>query len=287
MAADFLHTTLTGISAPVHRLGLAASYWPGKKAIYAAIDEGVNFFFFFNIDRQMIAVLRDVLRRDREKYIVATGAYNLIWGHPDVRRTLEKRLRQLRIDYIDAFLFLGVMKPGQFPENVRDELRAIRAEGKVRGIGLSSHDRKFAGKLAASGEVDVIMMRYNAAHRGAEQDIFPYLSPHNPGIVSYTATRWTYLLRRPRGWSKSDPVPTAGMCYRFVLSNPGAQVCLTAPRSTKQLRENLQAVSLGPLGTEEMEFMRRFGDAVRNATRSIYSLEERRPQPVGGVNAGN
>jgi hypothetical protein len=39
-------------------------------------------------------------------------------------------------------------------------LCAIR-EGKVRAIGISTHDRKFAGKLAAEGALDVFLIRYN------------------------------------------------------------------------------------------------------------------------------
>ena len=133
-------------------------------------------------------------------------------------------------------------------------------------MSISCHDRKFAGQLAAEGALDCLMMRYNAAHRGAESDIFPHLAAHDPGVVSYTATRWTYLLRRTKGWPKDAPVPTAGQCYRFVLSNPHVDVCLTAPRSEKQLVENLAAVRRGSLPEDEMSFLRAFGDAVhRNA----------------------
>jgi len=127
---------------------------------------------------------------------------------------------------------------------------------------MSCHDRVFAGQLATEGALDVLMMRYNAAHRGAEQDIFPHLQPHQPGIVSYTATRWTYLLRRPRSWPKTEPLPTAPLCYRFVLSNPHVDVCMTAPSNIRQFEENLRAVRQGPLDDEEMKFMRNFGDVV-------------------------
>ena len=133
-------------------------------------------------------------------------------------------------------------------------------------MSISCHGRKFAGQLAAEGALDCLIMRYNAAHRGAESDIFPNLAAHDPGVVSYTATRWTYLLRRTKWWPKDAPVPTAGQCYRFVLSNPHVDVCLTAPRSEKQLVENLAAVRQGPLPEDEMAFIRAFGDAVhRNA----------------------
>jgi len=264
LSQDFTHTKLGNTGITVCRLGLSATYRPGKRVIYKALDEGVDFFFCYGFDTHMISVLRDVLKNNRENYSVVTGAYNLLWTYPNLRRTLEKRLRQLHTDYIDVFLFLGVIKEKHFTEQVREELYRLREEGKARFVGISTHNRKFAGKLAAEGALDVIMMRYNAAHRGAEQDIFPYLNQYNPGVVSYTATRWRYLLKRPQGWPKEGLIPTAGMCYRFVLSNPHVDVCLTAPSNIKQLKENLVAFRQGPLGEDEMEFMRKFGDAVHH-----------------------
>ncbi|MCG3120312.1 MAG: hypothetical protein ALAOOOJD_02971 [bacterium] len=262
MNTDFLHTTLGSTGSKVFRLGLSASYRPGKRTIYKALDEGINFFFCYGFDSQMIQVLREVIKSRREDYVIATGAYNLLWGHPNLRRTLEKRLRQLNTDYLDLFLFLGVTRPRHFDMHVREAYQHFRAEGKVRGIGLSCHHRKFLGELAANGDIDVMMARYNAAHRGAEQDIFPHLSPHHPGVISYTATRWTYLLRPTRGWPRDGRIPTAGMCYRFVLSNPNVDVCLTAPSNLKQFEANLEEVRRGRLCEVDLEFMRQFGDAV-------------------------
>jgi aryl-alcohol dehydrogenase-like predicted oxidoreductase len=80
--------------------------------------------------------------------------------------------------------------------------------------------------------------------------------------VSYTATRWRQLLRRPRRWTEGDRVPTAGECYRFVLSNPHVDVCLCAPSSARHLEDNLREVARGPLGEDDLAFLRRFGDAV-------------------------
>lgn len=265
-ADDFQFAALgrTGIRA--FRLGLSASYLPGQRTIERALDEGVDYFFCYGFDLQMIRVLRRLPADRRDRITIATGAYNWIVWRQDLLKTLEKRLSQLRTDHIDVFHFLGVMKPTQLTPRVRDELAKLRADPRVRAVSISCHDRKFAGQLAAEGALDCLMMRYNAAHRGAESDIFPHLAAHDPGVVSYTATRWTYLLRKTKGWPKDAPVPTAGQCYRFVLSNPHVDVCLTAPRSEKQLAENLAAVRQGPLPEDEMAFMRTFGDAVhRNA----------------------
>ena len=164
------------------------------------------------------------------------------------------------------FHYLGVLKPRSFPPRLQDELAELRADGKVRAIAISCRDRNFAADLAADlaarGVLDVLMIRYNAAHPGAETDVFPYVHAHQTGVVGYTATRWSYLLRRPKGWKQNEPVATAGQCYRFVLSNPNVHVVLTAPRNERELAENLHEVERGPLPEDEMAFMRRFGACV-------------------------
>ena len=263
--SDFQHAILGRTGLPVFRLGLSASYRPGIRTVLAAADAGVNLFFAYGFDSQMVKGLRELFRADRDRHVLVTGAYNLLWGHPDLKRTLEKRLRQFRTDHVDVFLFLGVTKPEHFTDRTRDELLRLREDGRVRAVGVSIHHRALAGQLAVAGDLDVLMVRYNAAHRGAERDIFPHLAAHDPGVISYTATRWTRLLRRPRRWDRERLVPPASLAYRFVLSSPHVDVCLTAPRSERELRQNLSALAEGPLAPDEVATMREFGDAVHAA----------------------
>jgi hypothetical protein len=108
--------------------------------------------------------------------------------------------------------------------------------------------------------LDLLMIRYNAAHPGAEQDVFPHLAPRSPAVVAYTATAWRKLLRLPKG--RTGRVPTAGDCYRFCLANPHVDIVLTGPRTAAELRENLSAIDAGPLSPDDMAFMRDFGRAV-------------------------
>ena len=262
MDEGFLRTTLGRTGFRVCRLGLSASYRPGRRAILNALDRGVNYLFAYGFDTQMMATLGEVFRTRRHDLIIATGGYNWVLWHSNLRKTLERRLRQLGTDYLDVFLFMGVMKPEHFPDAVVEEMVRFREEGKVRAIGISTHDRQFAGAQAAKGILDVLMIRYNAAHRGAEADIFPHLATHDPGLVSYTATRWSFLLRKTKGWPADRPVPTPGHAYRFVLSNPHVDVVLTAPANQRQLEENLHTLEAGPLDSTEMAFMLEFGDAV-------------------------
>jgi aryl-alcohol dehydrogenase-like predicted oxidoreductase len=263
MQQDFLRAPLGKLGTPVCRLGLSATYRPGRATIHRALDEGLNYFFYFGFDHQMTDVLRDAIGARREEYVLATGAYSYYsLGHQNLRRTLEKRLRQMRTDYIDVFHFLGITKAEHLTLRVREELQKVRESGLVRAVAVSSHDRKLAVALAREGVLDAMMIRYNAAHRGAETEIFPNLPESDPAVVAYTATRWSYLVRRPRAYPKEARIPTAGMCYRFVLSNPAVDVCLTAPSNLRQFEANLTEVRQGALAEDDMRFMRDFGDVI-------------------------
>ncbi len=258
-APDFLHATLGRTGRRVFRLGLSGSYCRDERTIRAGIEAGMNYLFLYRWHRRTVRVLREVLPGKREHYVVATGVANL--GGWLIRRALEGYLRDLRADYIDIFHIFWVRAGGLKPKTL-DLLQRFKEQGKIRNIAISTHARRYAAELVQRGKLDVVMLRYNAAHRGAEGEIFPHLPVSQPGVVSYTATRWGILLKPPKHWTDSGRIPTPGDCYRFVLSNPNVHVCLTAPRDERQLQENLAAVAQGPLPAEDMEFMRKFGDAV-------------------------
>jgi predicted aldo/keto reductase-like oxidoreductase len=108
------------------------------------------------------------------------------------------------------------------------------------------------------------MCRYNAAHRGAEREIFAGLGASRPGIVTYTATRWGRLLRPLDGHTPM----TGPECYRFALGHPVVDVALCGARSFTELAENVTGVLEGPLPEQRLEEIRRFGDAVRATATS-------------------
>jgi aryl-alcohol dehydrogenase-like predicted oxidoreductase len=148
-------------------------------------------------------------------------------------------------------------------------LRDAQRNGVVRRIGITSHQRALAARMAASGLLDLLMIRYNAAHRGAERDVFPVTGPLGLPVIAYTALRWGALLRPtpddPQGFS----VPPAAGWYRFVLQHPAVAVTLAAPQTRAELDEDLRLLeATGPLGDEEYAALAGHGARVRrNAGR--------------------
>ena len=52
-----------------------------------------------------------------------------------------------------------------------------------------------------------------------------------------------------------------------MLSNPSVHTCLTAPRSARELEQNLAVLDQGPLDPDEMQLLRQFGDVVHHTKK--------------------
>lgn len=256
----FTHRFVPAFGKRVHRLGLAASFGIEESGVRAAFAAGINYLFCpQGAKAALINPLRAELQRDRERYVVASGPLLGFFGG-SVRRVAAKLRRTLGTDYLDLFQLHWLGKTSAWTESTIAALAELKQTGQAHAIGVSIHDRPRAGRLAEDSPLDALMIRYNAAHPGAERDIFPHCAKRRPAIIAYTATDWRKLLSRPQGWS--GPVPTAGDCYRFCLSSPHVDLVLCGAANERELTENLQAVEKGPLSADEMQWMREFGKAV-------------------------
>ncbi len=257
---DWLYRTPSALHGKqVFRLGLAANYGIDEDGVSAAIDRGVNLFLWTARGSSMGNPLRAALKSKRDS-VAVVGYAALGWFGWGVRSGAEKLLRKLGTDYLDVYQ-LGWLGVGSaWTPTIERELVHLRESGKVRALGVSIHNRQRAAELARTSPLDLLMIRYNAAHPGAEHDIFPSLANGKPSILAYTATSWRRLLKRPKGWD--GPLMTAGDCYRFQLSSPHVDVALMGPANRAQMEENLAALEKGPLSPDEEQWMRNFGKAV-------------------------
>ncbi len=250
----------TGLS--VSRLGLASGYGVPARAIEKAYHEhGINYFFWSTPRREaMKTALTNIARKEREKIVIAVQSYDhsgFLNG-----RAVDKALKALDLDYADI-LILGWFNsiPGG---RILHQCRTMIEKGKIRFVGMSGHKRKTFGALAGMDKspIDVFMVRYNAAHTGAESDIFPRLKKENrPGVTVYTATSWRKLLK-PEKMPPNEAPLRASDCYRFVLSNPNVDLCHFGPASEAEMEEGLTALAKGPLSGEEMTRIRKIGNYV-------------------------
>jgi len=247
------------------RLGLGSSYGAPASAFERAFECGCNYFYWGSMRREgMGKAIRHLAGRQREKLVVVLQSYSRLGWRLEPK--IESGLQSLKLDYADILL-LGLHNSMPRAAVMEAALR-LKERGRVRHVAVSAHHRPVFQQYAKDLRFEVLMVRYNAAHRGAEEQVFPFLQNRGgpkPGLVSYTATRWGTLID-PRYTPPGLKTPTATDCYRFALSHPHVDVCLTGPATAEQMETNLRALELGPMSDEEMQWMRAVGDHVHRLT---------------------
>ena len=249
MAAFPRRVVLGRSGLSVGPLGLAGGYGIGKAGVLRAFERGVNYFYHGSRRAEgMRGAIRDLAAGGhRDELVVVLQSYAR-WPWL-VERGVRRGLAELGLERADVLL-LGWYNHAVSPGVMERALR-LQGAGAVGRIAVSGHHRPAFLEFAADPRVAILHLRYNAAHTGAESDVFPHLGKEGrPGIVAYTATRWGSLLRA----AKMPPgeAPLRGRdAYRFVLSNPDFDVCMTGPRNDAELNEALAALGEGPLSAEE------------------------------------
>lgn len=245
----------------VGRIGLGSSFGVDASDLEYAYDHGINYFYWGSIRRPGFGEgIRRLAHRHRDDIAVVLQSYAR-WPAALLRQGVLGGLRRLRLDHADVLL-LGWFNQRP-PQAILDEALALREQGRVRHLMMSGHRRAFFPEMAREGIFDLLMVRYNAAHRGAEGDVFPELpeAEARPAVCAYTATRWGSLLD-PKKVPLGENVPGAGDCYRFNLSHPGVDMTLSGPATREHVREACEALAKGPMDEGELAWMRRVGDHV-------------------------
>lgn len=256
----------TGIE--VGRIGISSSFGAGQAVYDEAFERGCNYFTWGTFIRGRSSEFKTFMRR-----ITAAGKRDqvvlglLSYSHSALlgEKFLTSALRRLGTEYIDG-LILGYYSKRP-PQRIIDWALDLKERGLVRAIGLTTHNRDIVASLASEGVIDYFHVRYNAVHRGAEEDIFPLLDKPAPGLVSFTATSWGQLLKQkkmPAGVSALS----AGDCYRFVLARDEIDICMMGVRDQAMFRDNMAVLEKGPMSGEEIASISSIGDHLYGKPRS-------------------
>ncbi len=258
-------------------MGVAGNYGIDSSDIQWAAEHGANYWLWGASFNKVTEGIKNVIKPDRDKHVVAMLGWGIFgW---QVRKSVENALQKLATDYLDVFKLGWLGRTSFYTQGIVDTLLELKHEGKIKTIGTSIHNRKRAGRMALESEIDLFMIRYNAKHTGAEQDIFPYLAKRNPAVITYTALAWGQLTRPLNGvdmvpWPGKEqtdvPPLTPELCYRFVLTNPHVHMVLTGPKDREQLRQNLKAIQQGALSSEELSWVQQYGRQVKSKKKLDY-----------------
>ena len=170
----------------VGRLGISSSYGVPGDALEQAFERGVNYIYWGS--RRLASFGKGLkrLKPQRDRFVLVIQSYTRMASL--MSWSLERALRELRFDHTDVLL-LGMWNKPVTPR-ILDAARELKRRGLARFLAVSTHQRTLVPSIAAGDDFDIVHFRYNAAHSGAEQDIFPHLpAVDRPGMVSLLPIR--------------------------------------------------------------------------------------------------
>ncbi|MCZ7648269.1 MAG: aldo/keto reductase [Planctomycetota bacterium] len=229
---------------PVCRLGLATrgDAALGPDDVHYALSRGVNYLNWCGRPDGLSRAVRELDPAARAKLVLA--AQLSAYGYDEMKREFEAAREALGVERLDVPTFYWMESREQWNELTGPRggyrcLKEAQARGEVRLLGLTSHQRKLAAEIAAEGTIDLLMIRYNAAHAGAEREIFPVAGERRIPVVAYTCLRWGALPRPTPDDPPGFAPPPAPAWYRWALQHPGVAVAIMAPASRAELDADL------------------------------------------------
>ncbi len=236
-------------------MGISGHYGLPVEGFVRAYEAGVNLMFWEPKYRTLTEFIVRIGPSDRAAIHLLAGTFEADGNR--IRRDAERVLRTLKVEKIAIFLLFWVQSWDRVTPDVRAALERLKTEGKIASYGLSTHSRPLAIEALDAGW-DPVMVRHSAAHRGAEELVFPQAVARGASIITFSNTCYGRLLEPRDGLAP----PNAADCYRYTLMQPGVRACLSAPATLAQLEENLAALFDPALSAERRQHLQAVGECL-------------------------
>lgn len=233
-----------------------------ERVIRKAIDHRINFFDLCAGGRNVYAPFGRAIAGQRDKLFLqlhfgavynSQGDYGWSRNLKQIKDTFQWELESLGTHYTD-FGFLHCVDADNdlnelITSGVLDYLKELKAEGKVRHIGFSSHTPAVANRIIDTGLVDMMMFSINPAYDFEKGD------EYGIGSISERAQLFQRCERDGVGISvmkpfhggqlldeKSSPFGkslTRYQCIKYALDRPGVLTVVPGVRNLMDLEQLL------------------------------------------------
>ncbi len=197
-----MHLTPIGVGAWAMGGGGWAFAWGPQddrqsiEAIHTALDAGVNWIdtaAVYGLGHSEEVVARALEGRTNRPYVFTkcertwteTGEIRGSLKAGSVRRECEASLRRLNVDTIDLYQ-VHWPQPEEDIEEGWSALAKLKAEGKIRWIGVSNFNVAQMERCRAIAPITSLQPPYSAVSPEAGHDLFPYCQKHGIGVIAYS-----------------------------------------------------------------------------------------------------
>ena len=163
-----------------------------RQAVRTAIDAGINAFDTAEIygkghsERMLAAAAADV----RDKVVYMTKIFCNHLQYNQVIAACNRSLKNLKTDRIDLYQIhwpSGAWGTRNVPiEETMRALTDLKAQGKIRAIGVSNFSRAQLEEAGRFGRIDSLQPPYSLFWRQVETDALPYCRDHGIAVLAYS-----------------------------------------------------------------------------------------------------
>lgn len=152
-----------------------------------AYEKGITFYDTANAYRDSEEKIGRAFDGIRGKVIIATKT--LQRSAINATKQLENSLRMLKTDYIDLYQLHQIAQEKDWqavtaPDGALEAVVRAKKEGKIRFIGVTSHNLAMAVKLVKTGLFSTIQFPFNFIEDAAKDELFPAAGEHGMGIIA-------------------------------------------------------------------------------------------------------
>ena len=236
----------------------------------AAEGAGVNCFDLYASNPEVRAAVGRALAGRRDKFLIQAhlcsvwreGQYKRSRDMREIKPAFEEMLRLLGTDYLDVGMIHYCDALDDWDDIVRggvlDYARELKRQGRVRHIGLSSHNPQVALKAIESGAVEVLMFSVNPCYdlMPPGEDVEDLWNGENykaPLVNMDPERQRLYETCQSRGvgvtvmkcfgggdlldaeLSPAGAALTVCQCLHYALSRPGVASVMAGARSVEQM----------------------------------------------------
>ena len=233
----------------------------------------------------------------RDKVVIASKVFSNHLKYDLVIEACDRSLKHLNTDYIDLYQihwpsgsFGGEVVP---IEETMKALNKLKADGKIRAIGVSNFDRAQLEEASQYGRIESLQPPYSLFWRQVERDAAPYCIENNISILAYSSLsqgiltgkfganpqfaegdhraknrlfkpenyqRVQQALEQLRPIAESYNCSLAQLSLAWLMAQPQTQA-IAGARNAQQVADNAKAVSI-KLTAEDLEKISQIGKQV-------------------------
>ena len=231
----------------VSSVGYGCMITSDPTVITRAVDMGINYFdtsrgYQSGQNERMVGAALGAKRKDiflSSKCDQKTGA--------GILAELDTSLKELQTDHLDVWLLHGKDTPELIPDELVEAQRKAKQQGKVRFIGMSTHNLPAVADRVIEAKLEIVQAQYNFTSAAEWGPAIDKLNQAGVGLVAMKVMAARGGGGRGRGGAQAAAPaapPTGRMtaALKWVIKNPVIATTVPSMTDIDQLEQNFKVM---------------------------------------------